>query len=425
VSLSRLVRAQLCALSVASIIGVVVLGVVFLRVPDQLGIGKMTIKAQFTQAARLYDRAEVTYRGAPIGSVTALRLIPGGIEADLRINRAFRIPASTAANIHSISAVGEQYVDLTPTSERAPYLRDGDIIPIANTSTPPQIGPILDQADALLAALPRQQLNTLINESYDAFRDVGPDLGRLITNSRALVATAQQTFEPTATLIDEAAPLLDTQVVSSPQIRALTSDLAGVSDQLRASDSEIRGLVSASPEFTKQLSGLFDDLQPTLPTLLDNTDSIARVLHLFNRNLADIATMYPPLVAAFQGAIATPDVLDRHYAHVDLMTQFNDPPPCLQGFIPPAQWRDPADVTTASTPNTFCKVPTNNPTAVRGAHNQPCPNAPGRRAASPTDCHIGFTRPTGNNPPFPPNGPAGRISGSATPVPPLRHSPSR
>ena len=39
-----------------------------------------------------------------------------------------KIPASTTARVSDRSVIGEQYVDLIPTEDKAPYLANGDTI---------------------------------------------------------------------------------------------------------------------------------------------------------------------------------------------------------------------------------------------------------------------------------------------------------
>jgi len=77
-----------------------------------------------------------------------------------------------------------------------------------------------------------------------------------------------------------------------------------------------------------------------------------------------------------------------HYAALDLALSINQPPPCLTGFIPAAQWRSPADTTLEPLPTgTYCKIPMDTPSnSVRGSRNIPCVDVPGKRAASPREC---------------------------------------
>ncbi len=65
-----------------------------------------------------------------------------------------------------------------------------------------------------------------------------------------------------------------------------------------------------------------------------------------------------------------------------------DPNGCTVGFLPPSQWRNPADTTTIDTPEgLYCKLPQDSPISVRGARNYPCMGHPGKRAPTVELCN--------------------------------------
>jgi phospholipid/cholesterol/gamma-HCH transport system substrate-binding protein len=87
-------------------------------------------------------------------------------------------------------------------------------------------------------------------------------------------------------------------------------------------------------------------------------------------------------------------------AKLDFKLDLGDPPPCSTGFLPPQFIRSPADETVRDLPtDMYCKVPQNDPSAVRGARNYPCQEFPGKRAPTVQLCRDprGYV-PVGNNP---------------------------
>ena len=85
----------------------------------------MTVKLELPATGGLYRFSNVTYRGVQVGKVTAVGLTANGAEATLSLDTSPKIPADLQAEVRSVSAVGEQYVDLRPRTDSAPYLRDG------------------------------------------------------------------------------------------------------------------------------------------------------------------------------------------------------------------------------------------------------------------------------------------------------------
>ena len=89
--------------------------------------------------------------------------------------------------MHSQSAIGEQYVALLPRSGDGPPLQDGDVIPLADTSVPPDINALARRhANAGLQAIPHDNLKTVIDESYTAVGGLGPELSRIVKGSIAI-----------------------------------------------------------------------------------------------------------------------------------------------------------------------------------------------------------------------------------------------
>ena len=86
----------------------------------------------------------------------------------------------------------------------------------------------------------------------------------------------------------------------------------------------------------------------------------------------------------------------------DFRISIEDPPPCTVGFLPPSQWRSPADITTIDTPDgLYCKLPQDSPIVVRGARNYPCMGCPAsarRRARSATATSRTSRWPCGSTP---------------------------
>ena len=124
--LSRLVRVQLIVFAIASIVGVAVMVVGYVQAPTLLGVGRITVTLELPAAGGLYRFSNVTYRGVEVGKVIDVRAVDGRrVEATLSLAESPRIPAKLVARVRSVSAVGEQYVDLQPPREGPPYLQDG------------------------------------------------------------------------------------------------------------------------------------------------------------------------------------------------------------------------------------------------------------------------------------------------------------
>jgi phospholipid/cholesterol/gamma-HCH transport system substrate-binding protein len=382
--LTRFVRIQLVIFCVVAAVMLSLVVFVYADLPKQLGFGQYPLTVQFERTSGLYPRANVTYRGITIGTVEDLRLgKDGGTEVELSIDDDEQIPADATATIRSLSAVGELFVEFRSDRSRGPYLTPGDVVPSSRTRLPTDIGPLLEDVNALVQSLPKDSLQTVIDEAFLASRDVGPDLRRLIDNTSLLLDEAEATYQPTETLLSDIEPLLDTQLVTSEQIRSLIRDLASVTDQLRASDSDLRALLHQGQPFAEQINGLFQDLRPTVPLLLSNLISTGQVLVTYHPGLEQTLVLLPPVVAAVQTSLLP--TREAGTANLDFKVGANVPPPCYIGFLD--ELRPPHEVEVIETPlDLYCKTPQNDPSVVRGTRNMPCMEDPGERAATPAQC---------------------------------------
>src|SRR6478735_5031449 len=112
--LTRFIRIQLVIFTVAGIVAMVAMGFVYLQLPTLLGIGRITVTLELPASGGLYRFSNVTYRGFQIGKVTAVDPSIDGARATLSLQTSPRIPTDLQAQVRSISAAGEQYVDLRP-----------------------------------------------------------------------------------------------------------------------------------------------------------------------------------------------------------------------------------------------------------------------------------------------------------------------
>ena len=124
--LTRFIKIQLVVFTILTIIALVVLGWYYLRLPSVAGIGQYKLYADLPRSGGLYSTANVTYLGTQIGKVTDVVPTERGARATMSIDSDIKIPADATANVHSVSAIGEQYLDLVSTSDtQGKYLAAG------------------------------------------------------------------------------------------------------------------------------------------------------------------------------------------------------------------------------------------------------------------------------------------------------------
>lgn len=384
--LTRFVRMQLAVFTIASIVGVLVMVFAYIQAPMLLGVGRMTVRLEMPATGGLYRFSNVTYRGAQIGKVTAIELTDHGATAKLSLDTSPKIPATDLqAKVLSVSAVGEQYVDLLPNTDSGPYLHDGSVIAMSDEDLPQAVGPMLDQVNALLKSIPQNRLSDLLDESYRALNGAGFDLESLSDASAKVAADANRIADRTRALIDDSSPMLDGQAQTVDAIRTWARSLAHVTGTVVDDDRQVRTLLKTGQDAADQASGLLQQIKPTLPVLLANLTTLEETLVVYRPAIEQLLVLLPPTAAAYQSFGPTTNATGVTAG--DFVLSVSDPPACTVGFLPPSQWRSPADTTTIDTPDgLYCKLPQDSPLNVRGARNIPCMRHPGKRAPTVAIC---------------------------------------
>ena len=370
------------SLLAATALGIMVFG--YMRLPALLGIGQYRVTVELPESGGLYPRGNVTYRGTQVGIVKGVSLTDAGVAAELSLDSGIKIPADVEAEVHSQSAVGELYVTLLPRSGGGPVLADGDVIPQDRTRVPTDVNKVLDATNRGLAAIPRDNLKTAVDEAYVAFGGLGPELSRLVQGGTALAIDARKNLDPLTTLIDQSKPILDTQTDTSGSIQAWASNLATITGQLQSQDTAVAGILEKGPGAADEVRALFDRLQPTLPIVLANLVSIGEVAVTYQPSLEQLLVLLPQGTATTQAIGVAKRNTKQDYMgdYLFLNLNLNLPPPCTTGFLPAQQRRAPTfeDYPDRPAGDVYCRIPQDAPFNVRGARNLPCETVPGKRA---------------------------------------------
>jgi phospholipid/cholesterol/gamma-HCH transport system substrate-binding protein len=169
----------------------------------------------------------------------------------------------------------------------------------------------------------------------------------------------------------------------------------------------LRALLVTAPGAAGAASDTFSGIRPSFPVLAASLAELGRVGVIYNRSIEQALVIFPALMSAL--ITVAGGVPADEGGKLDFKLDLGDPPPCSTGFLPPQFIRPPADQTLRDLPkDMYCKVPQNDPSAVRGARNYPCQEFPGKRAPTVQLCRDprGYV-PIGNNPWRGPPVPAG------------------
>jgi phospholipid/cholesterol/gamma-HCH transport system substrate-binding protein len=366
--ISRQTQLQLLVFLVISVVGLSYTAVRY------AGLGKYfldegyVVSANFADSGGIFENAEVTYRGVPVGRVEALNLIEDGVQVDLRLRPGTEVPDDLRAVVRNRSAVGEQFVDLQPTRSGEPFLEEGDVIAMENTDLPIQPSELIVSLDDFVTSIDNDDLATTIDELGQAFDDgAGQSLQRIIDSGNALTLAAQDALPETKSLLRDGEVALNTQRDVGDQFKSFNRDLALLTDTLREIDPDFRRLYSNGTASAREVTDLVRGLRPDVPILFDNLITLAQVQKVRLDALQQILVTYPNVVAG--GFTVVPGDGTTHFGAVEEQ----DPPICETGYEDTDE-REPEDIR-LRTPNfnAGCRQPPEGPSAIRGARNTPLP----------------------------------------------------
>ncbi|WP_116051027.1 MlaD family protein [Amycolatopsis palatopharyngis] len=379
--LTRKTRVQLVAFVVIAVLSVMYALIRFTEVDRVFGADGYTVRLQLEESGGIFSNAEVTYRGYNIGRVGQLRLTETGLEADLDIEPGMPpVPADLKAVITNRSAVGEQFVDLQPQTDGAPFLDRESVIPAAKSAIPVSSAELLADMNSFTSSVPIESLRTVVDESYDAFSGTGEDLQVLLDTSRDFTRASQQNLSHTVTLIEQGGTVLDTQNEYAGSLKSFSRDLNKLSETFARSDADFRRLIDTTPRVATQLSEVLAESGPGLGALIANLLTMSNLTVTRLDGMEQALVTYPALSAGAH----TPAPGDGT-AHLGLVLNSFDPPACVKGYPraeaeasgAPGDYRA-GNNTTPREPDheAYCAEPAGSPISVRGAQNAPYNGVP-------------------------------------------------
>jgi len=369
--ITKFVKIQLAVFVVVGLVALVYVGAKYARLDKLAGVGIYTVTAELPDSGGIFSNAEVTYLGVPVGTVGALNLTKDGVDVELQINSgAPKIPASAVAVVASRSAIGEQYVDLQPTTSSGPYLKNGDVI--TKYQLPEPLEDVVKSAIDFTSSIPVEDLNVVITELGKAFNGQGENLTRLVDSLGKLSRAGVDNLSEVVGLIQDSNVVLETQADQSDAILSWSRNINLITATLATSDPDLRRLLTTGTLSATQISELIQKNGNDISKVVKDLAEVARTIQPVTYNTS---TTFAMLSALSAGSHA-PAPGDGQI-HFGVVLETNNPVSCTKGYegtqaiIAEMKRKNPNfDVHYDEFPfNTeaTCKVPFGNPTGVRGA----------------------------------------------------------
>ena len=150
------------------------------------GSGAMTIYVQVPDTLAINGNSKVMVADVFVGSIKKIELKNWVATLTLGVDKSVKLPKNATAKIGQTSLLGSQHIELaSPPHPSQQLLRDGDTIPLKNSSAFPSTEQTLASLALILRGGGIPNLEVLQNEVYNIFNGRGPQirsfLGKLDT----------------------------------------------------------------------------------------------------------------------------------------------------------------------------------------------------------------------------------------------------
>ena len=252
------------------LIMIALLGVLYLGdnvIGSSVFSDKHNVTVKLARGGGIYPGADVTYRGTSIGRVDNVALSDGGVTVSLHIKGDVDVPVDSEAAVSNLSAIGEQRLDFRPRVDSGPYLRDGSVIDVSDTSTPTRFDDIVTHLGDVADRIDPDDLNTITTELGEGL-DTDIDLTTLGRNANKVLTMVEELQPAFDRLMAQSQVPMRGIVDHQSDLKSFAKNIDIVTEQMSASDKDIRKTLDSTstlmPLLSTSLAQLTDPLTSTL-----------------------------------------------------------------------------------------------------------------------------------------------------------------
>jgi phospholipid/cholesterol/gamma-HCH transport system substrate-binding protein len=257
-----------------------------------------TLTAEFADAAGLIRDNEVRVAGIKVGKVTNVELARDRVIVTLAITKGTEITKESTAEISLKTILGTKFVviDATKPGER---LKNGDRIPLAQTSIPFEIYQVANSSVDLLTDVDGKQLNEAFKALADVTADPNRNLARTLDGAAKVLGTLGGKRAAVDTLIKQGEQVLAALDESTPDILKIIEHSNVVLEVLARRRATVQALLRNTDRLAEQLGGLLREKRPELDTILEDLHTTLKIVDASLGELQKALAIVGPSSEAF------------------------------------------------------------------------------------------------------------------------------
>jgi phospholipid/cholesterol/gamma-HCH transport system substrate-binding protein len=248
------------------------------------------LKAYFSDAIGLTADNQVRVAGIKVGQVKDIELVGDRVLVTMDVDNNIKIPRDATAQIRLATLLGTKFVNIDGAGP-GPYLADGDVIPLENTSVPYQIFQAANEGTGVLEGLNGPRLNRLLVQLTDLVRTSRGEIGHALEGLNELGAGLNARAPELRELLSGADDLTKLLANEGDNINSLIDNSNTVLATLAEKREEIQSLLASTELMAGELADLVRTHRAQLDGILGNLHNALVVLDRNVKHL-DVALKY-------------------------------------------------------------------------------------------------------------------------------------
>ena len=278
---------------------------------------RYSVFATFPDAGGVFTNQEVTYRGITVGQVGRMTVVEEGVQIELLIDEGTKIPEEDVeARVMFKSAVGEQFVDILPASDDAPYLTDGSKIPLDQTSIPVSTQDLLATLQAVLEGVPPEALKGAIDAAGEGLAGRGDDIATILQSMARLADLFGDRAPEIQSILRNGTKVGSAFVASKEDFANAIRDLVIVSEALAGNTDELKRLLEGTNVTSEELVGLIRESRPDLHQTIselaeindiqaDESKALRALFEFLPRGIGNVVKTFEPETGMIRFGLVT------------------------------------------------------------------------------------------------------------------------
>jgi len=290
------------------IVAIIIFVVTFISVANvQLQGETIEYRTQFLYAGGIERGVTVRYGGLKAGVVTAIGPSaedPTKVEVKVSLGKNVPVNEKSSASIAALSALGQNYIEISPGSNDAPRIPPGGLIPSEETPSfteiTKKVTQLADTAQETMVAV-RADINRIVDQSMILIDNLNQLTGeknrksveQLLDNTNKMVAEQAPKIDQITTQVSEMLVKVDALLVDLKQVSAnADSTISNVNrtveetrEPIKKDLAEMEATLVEARELLENIQGLVAANEPDINETVENLRTASKNLEMLSDDL--------------------------------------------------------------------------------------------------------------------------------------------